>query len=168
VNCGAERLIHYSASPVTCVQSRSQPFTEFQHQKPKGLWVSVEGKADWKDWCQMENFGLDRLAVGNVVTLAATANILRLRSACDLDDFTRTYGVPFHWQHSGSHLGSGIQWPVVAMAHQGIIIAPYIWSRRMDFGWYYGWDCASGCIWDAGAIETIGVLSAEKRHREQD
>jgi hypothetical protein len=26
---------------------------------------------------------------------------------------------------------------------------------RMGLMWYYGWDCASGCIWDTSVIERV-------------
>ena len=46
-----------------------------------------------------------------------------------------------------------IDWPKVAERYDGIIIAPYQWSRRLDGPmWYYGWDCASGCVWRARAV----------------
>lgn len=36
-------------------------------------------------------------------------------------------------------------------------ITPYCWPARMDpdLIWYYGWDCASGCIWDASTIHQV-------------
>ncbi len=45
----------------------------------------------------------------------------------------------------------------VAKLYQGIIIAPYCYSIRLDNDcfWYYPWDCASGCIWDATAIAAL-------------
>ena len=53
-------------------------------------------------------------------------------------------------------------WPgVAAEGWAGIEIAPYIWARRLDgpARWYYGWDAASGCIWDptAAAVELTEV-----------
>ena len=46
--------------------------------------------------------------------------------------------------------------------YQGIIIAPYLWTRRHheSTGWYYSWDCASGVIWDARAIAELKPLAA--------
>ena len=50
-----------------------------------------------------------------------------------------------------------IDWNRVAKKYQGIIITPYIWERRLTTTctWYYGWDVASGCIWDNKAIKEI-------------
>lgn len=51
------------------------------------------------------------------------------------------------------------------MAHRydGIIIAPYVWSLRLDidFFWYYDWDCASGVIWNSAAVSNLIPLPVE-------
>lgn len=41
--------------------------------------------------------------------------------------------------------------------------APYQWRRRNErgFSWYYGWDCASGCIWRASAIREIRLIEID-------
>ena len=33
-------------------------------------------------------------------------------------------------------------------------------ARRLDMEtrWYYGWDCASGCVWDASAVQSVEPL----------
>jgi hypothetical protein len=36
-----------------------------------------------------------------------------------------------------------------------LLITPYIWSCRLDFNWYYTWDCASGCFWDVSCLHRI-------------
>ena len=50
-----------------------------------------------------------------------------------------------------------IDWAEVASKYDGIIISPYQWSLRLDMEmmWYYGWDCASGCIWNISAIKEL-------------
>ncbi len=37
---------------------------------------------------------------------------------------------------------------------QGIMLTPYFHELRNDFRclWYMTWECAGGCIWDAGAV----------------
>jgi hypothetical protein len=146
-----ERLAHFSDRPVTAAYDRSQ---EPDSRKPAGLWVSVEGDGDgWSDWCREESFSLDRLACEHEITLTDDAHILRLDGAEAIDDFTAYYGYS-ELNVPGSVLSryvDRIDWVLVAARYQGIIIAPYIWSRRLTDHtfWYYGWDCASGCIWDA-------------------
>jgi hypothetical protein len=99
------------------------------------------------------------------VKLKPDANLLRLETEADIDSFTEEYGFNI-LQAAGfhSHLpekSDGIRWDLVADKYQGILIPTYHWSRRMfvSSSWYYPWDCASGCIWDADAIESITCRS---------
>ncbi len=143
---------HFSARPL-----ENEIYSEQQDKepssKPNGFWVSVDGEDDWPSWCEAESFGLNRLETRSIVTLN-TENILFLSGHLDLKVFQQGYGV------SNSYLSS-INWFAVSADYQGIIIAPYQWSCRMEMSWYYGWDCASGCIWDADAIESVTVKHEE-------
>ena len=154
------KLLHYSDKPIVGeIKLPAGPRRSVDY-KPRGLWVSVEGEYDWKWWCEAEGFRLDQLGVVQEVTLAPTANILHLHSSEELDSFTAKYGEELYPGQHSSSLIKGINWRKVALDYQGIIIAPYIWARRMDLMWYYGWDCASGCIWDVKAIASIVVQSS--------
>lgn len=42
-------------------------------------------------------------------------------------------------------------------AYQQEALSSY--ANRMGFDWYYTWDVASGCIWNAQAIASVTVLS---------
>ena len=147
------RLLHYQATPITePIRSAKQ---DAGGMKPSGLWVSVEGEDDWPSWCKAEDFCVENLAFCHEVTLRESADILWLSDAAGVDDFGGRFGVagPFGY-------GRWIEWGRVARAYSGLIIAPYVWSRRLaeNANWYYGWDCASGCIWDADAIASVHVL----------
>ena len=129
--------------------------------KPIGFWVSVEGNGDgWRDWCTEQHVFTDQLAYEHKITLAPDANILVLSSPAELLKLTDDY-----WHESeinfGSHVMS-LDWPRLAESYQGIIITPYIWSQRLEprTFWYYGWDCASGCIWDLDAIANVELMGA--------
>lgn len=148
---------HYSDQTITTLFDASQ--VDAPALKPRGLWISDEdGDDGWKTWCENEAFELGRLVVEHEVILAPEANVLELHAAEDLDAFTAQYGVG-----SGGFWDSRIAWAEVAEAYQGILITPYIWSRRLTGHtfWYSGWDCASGCIWDADAIGRVAVLASE-------
>lgn len=155
-----ERLMHFSSKPVLSVYSVEQDRSheQWRRDKPRGLWVSVEGNGDgWSDWCTSEGYGLG--GIPHVVGIAADARVLRLTSASCIDRFTAEFGEDPSWgrptyYHPRSY---GIAWDKVASLYQGILIAPYCWERRLYDGspWYYGWDCASGCIWDSVAIAEI-------------
>lgn len=150
----SETLAHFSRTPGLDFRSdvtyeRPRPRLD----KPAGFWVSVEGNGDgWSDWCRSEQFGVDSLANEHVVTLKPDARILRIESAAGIDAFTDQYGIAADRGHV-----YGIDWAAVAAEYQGIIITPYQWSRRLRPGssWYYGWDCASGCIWDLSAVASV-------------
>ena len=145
-------LSHYAAQPLEALKptNAAEGHTPY---KPRGLWLSVDGEDDWPAWCVSEGFGLDRLKVRHAVTLRADARILHLRDANELVAFTREFAKP-----EPSHRDSMyIDWEKVGAKHQGLIIAPYCWQKRLDLMWYYGWDCASGCIWDVSAIKTFEV-----------
>lgn len=158
----ALRLLHYSKFPFFGVNSSPQRLVDYlpPSGKPRGLWVSVEGEDDWAQWCQKENFPLGNFVYE--IELAPKANLLFIRNAIELDLFTQNYG-KLH-PSKIAHEIRAIQWSSVARDYQGIIIAPYIWSRRLTQHtfWYYGWDCASGCIWDAQAIESITLIGTLK------
>lgn len=162
------RLLHYSDDPITAVESRDQRATpdHLRHYKPWGLWLSVEGEDDWRSWCESEQFGAPAKQLCYVVTLAAEANVLRLSCGADLLDFTDAYGFdPYDGRYSFA--GNAIQWERVAALYDGIIIAPYIWTMRLEerVHWYYGWDCASGCIWNARAIARLSLIAPERPER---
>jgi hypothetical protein len=147
----SETLIHYSRVPLRKMHSVSE---QRDHFKPTGLWVSVKGPDDWKSWCVSEGFSLENLAYPHIIVLSPQANILRLSSANDIDAFTSEYFATNSLFLDGRYQ---INWGLVADHYDGIIIAPYIWERRLFGGanWYYSWDCASGCLWEASAVQSI-------------
>lgn len=147
-------LYHYRSEPITLDRERRYEQTNgngelWTYEKPVGLWVSVYGDDDWPAWCRGD-VRIDTLAVEHHVTLANTANVLTLASPADLDEFTAEYAAPDRRggpKYVGGSLYWGIDWARVASLYDGIIIAPYQWSRRYTLSWYYGWDCADELAW---------------------
>jgi hypothetical protein len=134
----------------------SSPF-----EKPKGLWLSVDGENDWPSWCRAESFSVESLERRFRIDLRDAESLLWITTADELLDFTKRYsksidlGSSLNWCY--------IDWRTVACNYPGMVIAPYQWPLRHDprTHWYYGWDCASGCIWDAEVvahIEEVEVL----------
>lgn len=161
-------LIHYSDKPRLTVgrivkHMFNPRYVQEIDMKPRGFWVSDDSDYGWKEWCEGENFRLENLAYSHEVTLTRNANILRIGSVENLDLFTRTYDAGEHFNKSGIpipkgmfSIGTFMDWPKIVKGYQGLIITPYLWKRRMDYLWYYGWDCASGCsIWDARCIARV-------------
>ena len=145
-------LAHYSAKPLLSVHSRETNGRKVGIGKPTGLWVSVDGKHDWPAWCRAEEFAIASLDCRTRVWLKHDVRVLHLAGATAIKLFTREYA-----QDHPYPLSRTIDWSRVGSKYQGIIIAPYCWDCRYsdDTFWYYSWDCASGCIWDADAIASL-------------
>lgn len=149
-------LEHYTAEPL--ILDRTRTYEQRVHFKPRGFWVSVKGEDDWPTWCREEDFAWARLESCQEVKVSETANILLLDTPISMIQFHRDYHGPLIPEQP-SRFTEYIDWTRVAAEYDGIIIAPYHWSLRMndDLFWYYTWDVASGCIWNLDAIESISA-----------
>lgn len=153
------KLIHYSRQPIARLRSRRQCGKRVRNDKPNGMWVSVENSNhSWHDWCIAEDFSIAALQFPHRVELAPDANILLL----DTDDKILAFGEQYHNppEYASELLKKCtwfINWRAVVKKYQGIIISPYSWTLRLDHrcSWYYGWDCASGVIWNKRAIAKL-------------
>ncbi len=126
-------------------------------RKPKGLWVSVDGPNDWYGWCVDNEFRQVDQQHRFRIELAADARILLLDTDESLPGFTSQYR-----HHLSVGRSSYINWASVASQYQGIVIAPFHrWQHLYGVDWYYGWDCASGCIWDTPAIANVHEITQE-------
>lgn len=148
-------LEHYTPHPLVFDTKRA--YMTSRHDKPAGFWVSVRGEDDWPSWCREEGFREDYLSYCSVVTLEDYANVLILGNVEEIRAFTNKYGNPPADAPIYLRRGNYIDWESVQKEYDGIIITPYQWTIRLDpeFSWYYGWDVASGCIWNLDAIKTI-------------
>ncbi len=142
-------LSHFTSRPGLTPHDVAQTKAGY---KPAGLWVSVDGPDDWPAWCEREEFRDLTRQHEHRVTLASDARVLHLATVDDLRAFTRR----FPDEYFG--LLGFIDWAAVAAEYQGIVIAPYQWLARFELGFYYGWDCASGCIWDPAAIASVELI----------
>lgn len=161
------KLRHFSGTPVEKVVSKKQAQSGI---KPTGLWVSDEDDHGWFKWCKGERFRLEDLAYEYDVTLSDKANILYISNSSQLQAFqdryidTRPESVNYMLRHSPrpgeySPFVHELRWDLVAQDYDGIIITPYLWDERLGHKmWYYGWDCASGCIWNAKAVKKIELV----------
>ena len=159
VSLGME-LKHYTAMPLEFDPERTyEQNSPRLYGKPLGFWVSVKGEYDWKSWCESEDFLTESLVYENAVVLRDDANILRINSVKGLHQFSTKYGIPETKSVPGYDpwVEYAINWARVAREYDGIIISPYLysWDLGDDLKWYYGWDCASGCIWRLQCIEEV-------------
>lgn len=164
------KLFHFSPKPIRKVTQRKYyqfnrvpwdrlpPVIQRKRPpgKPYGFWVSCG--EDWKRWCKSEEYGLNRLKYKYQVHLKKKDNLLRITTLEQLDDFSEKYGFdPFNNAYS---YNPDIRWNLVYPKYQGVLIFPYFQDRRLHNAthWYYGWDCASGVIWDVSCIDRIELV----------
>lgn len=154
------RLIHYSPKKIDALESQKYDQYEIKFQsKPNGLWFSVEGLDGWKEWCKGEKTFLDRLRFSYEIILKEKTNIIHLKTPEEIFSFTKKYPLKKRGYDSDSDT-SELDWVEIKTNYQGIIISPYQWDCRLalESGWYYGWDCSSGCIWDISCIQDFIFL----------
>jgi hypothetical protein len=109
--------------------------------KPIGFLVSVQDKDDWFNWCMEEEFCTYRLAIRHEVEIDFSS-ILVIDTPEKLEAFQDKYS-------AHNYFNTFIHWPRVASKYSEIIIAPYFQKYAREYIWYFGWDCASGCLWAA-------------------
>ena len=157
------RLIHYSDAPLTSVLDAEQSGEKYDWhdgQKPHGLWVSVEGPDDWASWCTSERFRNTEEQHATLVMLRDDHKVLLL----DTSDAMKRFHAKYRYRSNRSAAWKPwrIDWPAVAEDSDGVIIAPYQWDHRLDgelSSWYCSWDCASGCIWRARAVQSLAPIA---------
>ncbi len=145
--------------------------------KPNGLWLSDDDEA--ANWPEVNPTGRPLGRYVYDVALAREAKVLMLRSEADIEAFTDEWKhvvvglfeepAP-HWpdiydlpevramgfrKPNMERLLSHIRWRAVAERYAGIVITPYQFALGHSLLWYMPWDCASGCIWDPAAIESV-------------
>lgn len=149
---------HITVKPLRKVRIEKRP--QEIDSKPKGFWYGIDG--DWERWCKGEDWGLSKDKENLEFELVlADENILMLSSAAEIDQFHEVYQ-----GHIGGFIRHYIDWPKVCEKYDGIEIAPYQWARRLEgdaHRWYYGWDCASGCIWrpKGCTVKLVGKVTVE-------
>ncbi|MGA7329115.1 MAG: hypothetical protein WBX25_32665, partial [Rhodomicrobium sp.] len=160
-------LLHYSAILLKEITSFAQQELLSAYGKPKGLWVSVESDEEnwlgWREWCQIEQFALDKFEHATRIHLKDDAEIKLVSDDKGISEFNEQFSraIP-GYPDDGPR---GIDWKYVTKSWSGMIISPYICGPRPGVkpSWYYAWHCASGCIWDANAISFVEGLSSFKR-----
>lgn len=127
--------------------------------KPNGLWYSCG--TDWMKWLlsEMPNWIQPyvytlRLNRGSMLTMSTPKQLLEFTDKYINEK--RSKELSF-----GAHRNSMfIDWPKVARDYSGMEICPYQYSLRLsqETEWYYGWDVASGCVWDGSAIAGADLI----------
>jgi len=126
--------IHMSKQPMELEQRSYNQDTGF---KPNGFWYGFG--QEWINWCKSEMPEW----VGKYIyeVNINNSNILRINTFNELIEFNQKYAVDTRGM-------SQIDWKKVTNEYDGIEINPYQYKARLKLLWYYGWDIASGCIWN--------------------
>lgn len=83
------------------------------------------------------------------------SNILKIFGSDEFKKFELKYSL----KSTKGREGEKIDWFKVAEDYKGIEICPYLPEYRTESLWYYGWDIASGCIWDGSCIRKVELIS---------
>ena len=157
------KFIHYSHEIITHLipQCYLQNFDE-PSMKPDGFWVSCEigipnEPFTWKAFCEDNENLSEGIRYAHEVKLHEHANLLYVDTPEKVIDLARAYRVQLY---PGMHANMALGWKPIVSQYQGIVMAPYFYELRFNIetSWYYGWDCASACVWDLDAIESIQLM----------
>jgi hypothetical protein len=135
-------------------------FSQKIGNKPEGLWYECQdgSSTNWKDFCDAGLTGGSSKYDRSYNVVLNEYEILFIPDEHHFDKFAEMYSVPHPADPDGSKgFDKMIDWPKVASHYAGIEICPYLQSKRMDDDafWYYGWDVASGCVWDSSGVKEL-------------
>jgi hypothetical protein len=126
--------------------------------KPRGIWYACGN--EWISWLTYEmphwigdyvySFKVDE------------SKILMIKTTEEFKSFEREFLDTNDRQWGGR----SIDWARVAREYSGIEICPYRGEARYSSDWYYGWDVASGCVWESEAVLEATLVA--KRARQID
>lgn len=156
------KFIHYTHEEFE-IEPRDYDQSKLHWQsKPRGLWFSVEGPEDWKWWCEAENFCIENLKISYELKIKEKSKILWIETEKDIFEMTNKYPMRTRSYDIFSDTYQ-LNWKKVKEEYQGIVIPKYFWECRLalESCWYYGWDCASGCIWDVDCIEEFKLIEVK-------
>ena len=140
---------HCSKEPVLVLRNVPPDTTVGTSYKPHGLWYSCDG--EWERWCEDEDWERGDFIYSVDISHVNLKSITNLK---EFDAFHRDYIEPL------PEYDKRAAWSLLAYeGYDGIEIAPYIHERRfmMDSIWYYTWDVASGCVWNASRLLLVQV-----------
>jgi hypothetical protein len=131
--------------------------------KPEGLWYECQDAStiDWKEFCETGLTGGTSRYDSSYDVILNDYEILFITDKNDFKKFEKMYGIP----NRDFPEDIRIDWPKVTSHYDGIEICPYRTDMRMESDWYYGWDVASGCVWNASGIKEL--ISAEEGCKDE-
>jgi len=126
--------------------------------KPVGLWYAVGfGWLDFTTHAHTSFYQYGDAIHAFEISLDGL-NILKITNYDELVEFEKKYALPTNREQMILGDGWDINWVAVSETYDGIEIAPYIYKARLGHKWYYGWDVASGCIWNTSGLKYRKIL----------
>lgn len=114
----------------------SYPYLQKKSIKPKGIWYGIG--LEWIRWCKSE---MPHWLTPYIYKIDIdTSRLKKISTAEEIFSVPTIDDIFVEWSQFTEYAG--------------IEINPYIWECRLHIrtSWYYGWDCASGCIWNPDII----------------
>ena len=145
----SKRYIHYNSDAYNKERLKKALIDDKlyrRYDKPHGLWASpVNTEIGWKEWCEAEDFNVDRLEKSFEFTLLPEAKVLTITKLEDIDDFILVedglYG-PFY-----------LNLPLIYNRYDAMeVIVSNNWIRFHDTNIFYSWDVDSICVWNPDII----------------
>ena len=137
--------IHMSKKPF---ELEPRTFTQKVAMKPNGFWYGFG--SEWIDWTRSEM--PDWIGKYIYSVDIGTTNVLQIKTHMELMQFSREYS-QVGLMSKVYREGEVIDWKKVASKYDGIEINPYQFEARYKYLWYYGWDIASGCVWNLSGVK---------------
>lgn len=145
--------IHVSKYPIYKLEERH--YIQGPGHKPDGFWYGFG--EEWIDWTETAGPEYKGEYVYDVDINGS--NVLQIKDYSEIIEFTQEYRSS---EQIIPEIIFSIDWPRIELKYDGIEINPYIDEARLynKTLWYYGWDVASGCIWNINKvkIELVGLL----------
>ena len=133
--------------------------------KPKGLWYQIDDS--WEEWCKYNMpqwLGTSSRGAYKTNIEIDKTNVLVIKTLEDFDNFHNKYRALNIYYNKLVN----INWERVSEEYDGIEISDYFYERRLTgwCSWYYGWDLASGCIWNTNIIKVVGEPTKVEQVKE--
>lgn len=156
--------LHYSRNPLQHSELVSKNQTDQTdeynpYHKPKGLWITDDSEYNWERWVREEDFCTEKFVCKSQIDLDLT-DIHWIKNLRQFDAFNKKFSMETKALGLPRLVDKTINWQLVASHYKGVIITPYQGQRRLNrnCNWYYGWDVASGCIWNISAVRSCAYL----------
>lgn len=133
--------------------------------KPVGIWYGINDA--WMEWCagEQQNWFCPyiyeiKTKKSKILTIENVAQFERFEDKYTMSCLSGIQGFPAIRNPTNLRLFDGqIDWIKLSSEFSGLEIPNYLWEKRLNSMWYYGWDCASGCVWDEDGIKEISLIA---------